>query len=157
MASIAVARHLLQPDALCCLLIEYMTSILLACDDLQAGFRASDGSVCSCQRSSACSSSSNTNSHRPACVHLLDANDACWPLVHAARDADQQQADAADASLHPAAALHSQVARAAGDAAAVEPDIVLVGILLMCCTNTRPSHYRCDIAILCISKCREET
>jgi hypothetical protein len=86
----------------------------------QAGF---GGARSNCQHD--CNSAGRSSR---AHVHLLDAKDACWPLVQAARTADQQPCDGLDACLHPAAALHSQVVGPAGEAAAAEPDIVLVSM-----------------------------
>lgn len=95
----------------------------------QAGF----GEPCSnCQRSYECLANASADSSWRACVHMLDAKDALWPLVHAARDIDQQQCSALESSVHPTAALHSQITRAAGKAAAAEPEIVLVSAPFRC-------------------------
>ena len=95
----------------------------------QAGF----GEPCSkCQGSSECRANASVDSSWRARVHMLDASDACWPLVRAACDVEQQQCSALESSLHPTTALHSQITRAAGRAAAAEPDIVLVSAPVHC-------------------------
>lgn len=91
---------------------------------VQAGFGAKEDGNGSIRPGDTCPD--NGDSPALACVHLLNAEDARWPLAHAARTAGGRQDSAIDADLHPAAALHSWLARVTGTAAAVEPDIVLV-------------------------------
>lgn len=113
------------------------------CAWMQAGFGANRNGKGSAKPDHTCPDDGGRPA--PACVHLLNAEDARWPLAHAACTVDGMRDSATDADLHPAAALHSQLVRAAGTAAAVEPDIALVSGAVA--WRAQDKHSLCDASV----------
>lgn len=128
----------------------------------QVGFGKASGSIETAVHSNGGARGSpgqHSARHAEASVHLLNANDGRWPLVKAARGAGRQDAGSfgaeagrfgaeepePDGDMDPAGELRGQLARVAGSAAIVQPDIVLVRFCpsdVVCLDHLRPKSSK---------------